>query len=979
MNQLEIHKRIDNFFSKAATSANINIGRELVAFNLDSKKYFFSQANEDWFDWLNSNGFLDKMKVKATDQNQYSYTMPELEYLTRVAGKKPGAVADFIIAFPISNDNFNPEVIDRFLWIIEEMPAEQIKRLSNKIKTDNWVFLMRKFNKSGYQFHKIITKLSETGEHEALLDVAEVMLSVRTKADLEEGTRRYGADDVFYLDSLSEVKLFESLANIDNTKTEEALSMCAGKLSDIIKLKEKDKDDIFEYEDYYILYDKNLFELELRERHSLNREDFENLIVVIKKLTERTIGQSCGDAEKANRLLAIITDIPSCRLAWKLKLFALTLCPEVFKAEIKDAFLKIFSVGERYFEIEGGAEYHETLNRTFSILDEPDQREYVRKVFDYFLADLGDKDKEGWRKRDGSKILGFIHGSLTTEEKRDTKEKFGIDPDNADIKPEPISSGIKSGSVIHRAPDDISSMTIDQIIEKLKGDYRPEEMNKKYKGDDIFNPRCPEGVGDALQGDIKKRPDDYLIRLNDFFDRNRISSHYVYSLLRGVEEMLRDKAELSIEQVQLLLAFFKLMANSGSAAPYQREKTEGAWLANWVAVHKLSCDILLHAINNAKTGKELQTKTRAELLELIKYFLAFAPSPDKQEEREKESDLFSIAINSVRGRAYEVFVVFAQIEGKELAPDIKEIFTSALKDESLAVRFVIGRYLASFYFRDKDFISGLLPEIFPKDNPVIKDVYLATWEGYLSNTLYSQLFDVLGDYYEYAISLSPGYYTDRKYFKDMDEALAVHLALAYAHLDLKIEDPLFKLLWETPNPKRHKEFISFIGRSCLSRGQAGDEWLKKNNVSKEKLILLWDYALDTVTDREALSGFGFWVNYETEVIDDRIVADRMAKTMSKSSGLIDWDYGLMKRLPALAGKDNVNTILIIKNYLLDASGNLNPDRKGWGLHTEEIKQALEIIYKDGDTDEKRQVEELINTLIDKGSSTYWGLKDILNK
>jgi hypothetical protein len=44
----------------------------------------------------------------------------------------------------------------------------------------------------------------------------------------------------------------------------------------------------------------------------------------------------------------------------------------------------------------------------------------------------------------------------------------------------------------------------------------------------------------------------------------------------------------------------------------------------------------------------------------------------------------------------------------------------------------------------------------------------------------------------------------------------------------------------------------------------------------------------------------------------------------------------------------------------------------------EIKQSLEIIYKNGNDSIKQKVVDLINSLIDKGSSMFWGLKDVIN-
>jgi hypothetical protein len=41
----------------------------------------------------------------------------------------------------------------------------------------------------------------------------------------------------------------------------------------------------------------------------------------------------------------------------------------------------------------------------------------------------------------------------------------------------------------------------------------------------------------------------------------------------------------------------------------------------------------------------------------------------------------------------------------------------------------------------------------------------------------------------------------------------------------------------------------------------------------------------------------------------------------------------------------------------------------------QIKEPLEIIYKNDAL--KKPVEDLINALIEKGSSTFWGLKEVL--
>jgi len=980
MNQLELHKRIEEFFKAGVESADVTVARDLLL-NDDAKRFFFSQADERWLNWLWKEGLLDEVKNKSEDPTRYSYRMPELEYLTRIAEKNPAEVAKIIDSIKISEGNFNPEVVDRFLWVISTLPAEQIKTLTVKIRDERWIYLMRNFNKSGYEFTKTVERLVEKKEAQAILELAQAVLTIKSKEDLAQKSVGSSADHPFYVHDIHASGICEALADIDESYAEKALQITTDIMGDIVKLAGSDEAKVFDFEDSFALYDVDFFTLELDGKRSDSyRADVKNIAAVIKKIVERTIGKKCGDTNQAKSLFKYIDKLPSCRSVWRLRLFTLAQCPEVFKVDLNLALLKVFEVGELYFEIAGGAEYHQALIRCFGVLDpKTEQREYIQKVFDYFGANLEDKDVKKWRKRDGIKILSCIKEHLTSDEKTTAKEKFGISPDDASYVPVPTTSGGRVGMVQHKSPVNLTDFTIDQIIQNLKIDWSPEKLNEQFKNDDFLSPRGVEGLGDALKEDIKKRTNEYLKNINSFFGRSTIHSHYLYSLLRGVEEMLRNKQSLNFEQVGQLFGLFEIIKSDGGQTPFKK-KDDKSWLADWVEVHKVIADILLFILENKETKEGVHKAHREQIKNLISYLLTIKDSPSKEHEKPESSEPYHIAINSVRGRAYETFVVFTENDGKALVKDIKEIYKKVLLDDSLAVRFVVGRYLPSFYFRDKEFIVGLFPEIFPKDDLEKKDIYLASWEGYLSNTLYDKLFVELQDYYSHAIALDPKDYTQRKYSKGLDESLAIHIALAFAHLGLEIEDPLFVQFWSMPNVKRHQEFISFIGRSCLTRDQASDQWLSDNKVSKEKLLKFWDWALEHVTEPEALAGFGFWVNPNDEVLDEAVVIEKMAQTLKKSDGDIDWDYGLLRRLPIFAEKNREKTFEIIRHFLLDSKSNLNQNRRVplFSVNNE-IKKALQVVYTEGDKNIKQKVTDLINMLIEKGSSTFWGLKEVISQ
>lgn len=974
---LEIHKKIDNCVS--SNTKNKELVRVFFDNSRDSKVYFLSLIDESWLHWLWTNGFFVELKKPAEDATKYSYRLPELEYLTRMVERDPATVADIINSIPVSKETFNPEVVDRFFWITGLLPVEKIKTLLPKILQENWVQLMSPFNRSGYEYKKMVEKIKEAKDFESINKLAEIILTPRTQEELEAIERFSVSDKLFYLHDISETDIFEAVTNPESSRKEESLKIFLKILSDIVKLgKEKDETVFTESEPFYLL-DVDLFSLELDgSKRTHPREDIQNLVATAKLLVQNIFTLVCDNEIELRRLYeSYIAPLPDSKTLYRLGLYAITRCPKFFKKEIKDALFRVFDTGERYFEIEGGAEYHQGLIAGFKALDNDTQREYVAKIFEYFNASLGDKDKETWRKRDGLKILVFIKETLTKEEIEETVRLFGKFPEDGPV-PHPDSLGGRSGTVVHRSPVNLADFTIEEILDHLRTDWTPKVLNEKFRSDDFLNPRGAEGLGDGLKDDFKARFDDYFSHLDKFFDRESIDPSYLYSLLREIDEMLRNKKSLSGDQHISLLHLFDTIRLSGEAEAFEKSNND-SWMADWITVHKIMADVLLNILADIKDS-DIFKKNRDTILGSVKYLMSIKSSPDSEDDKRESGEPSHVAINSVRGQAFRAFVQFTYNEGnKTLSEDVKVLYKEILdNDYSNAVRFTIGQFLASFYFRDIPFITELLPSIFPKGATGKEKLYFATWEGYLSSSLYKELFEELKDYYAHAITIKTEDYPDRKYLKGLDETLAGHMALAYAHFDLKPGDPLFDSFWNTPNETRHYEFASFIGRHYLTRDTASDEWLSENKISKQKLVEFWEWVLTTKIPLETkvFSGFGFWVNPNKEVISDDIVIDKMATTLKKSNGEIDWDYGLLQRINKFAEVNPEKTLEVIRHLLL-LNGDLNPHHRVYFDASRQIKEPLEIIYKKGDL--KKPVENLINDLIEKGSSTFWGLKDVIKE
>ncbi|MCX6715667.1 MAG: hypothetical protein NT077_01460, partial [Candidatus Taylorbacteria bacterium] len=199
MKQIEIHNKIDSFFKREVNSASTKVAYDLIMHNTDAKRYFFSIANEAWIKWLWAKDFFSELKKPSKDTTVYSYRLPELEYLTRMVEKDPQTVSDIINSVSISKTTFNPEVVDRFFWITGLLPVQYIKMILPKILTENWVQLMSPFNRSGYEYKKIAEKVIEAKDWDALIILAKIILTIRTREELDAMEKFSIADKLFYL------------------------------------------------------------------------------------------------------------------------------------------------------------------------------------------------------------------------------------------------------------------------------------------------------------------------------------------------------------------------------------------------------------------------------------------------------------------------------------------------------------------------------------------------------------------------------------------------------------------------------------------------------------------------------------------------------------------------------------------------------------------------------------------------------------
>jgi hypothetical protein len=979
---------------------NLNILFNLGAF--DAKDYFFDKADERWIDWLWENGFLDEIKQKAEDPTRYSYKTPELNYLVKVAEKVPEKVVDIMLQVQISKETFNPEVIDRFVYICSKLPVKQLVRMILKIRDEKWIPLMSVFNQWGYEYEEMLKKLFEAKNFDNLLILVEAILPVKSREEIKSQNRF--PESPFYFENLSYTRVFWYLVNIDDEYLEKALDLSIKILKEVIdNISEKNEENIFQLKDHFYFYE-DFVDLKVVENKDLwGKDNIKELIAAILEISRKLIKEKFKDnKEELRKIFKDILDfenvkiLPDTYSLWKLRLAILQLDCLTFKDEIQKSLFRIFNVGDRY-PIVFTTEYQKLLRDCFGILAEKDKRDYVKQVIEFFVGQKKKNPYKEWIIKYCSKILSLIFNHLTEEEKIKAKENgFELNPD-IEIEPE---IEVKFGSVRSGSPisyEEFSKMEIKEILEKLITEWTPENLYQTYKDKyDIFDLINAGGIGDYLKRNIPERLEKYLEYATEFFNREKLHPHYTYSFLAGVQEAIKNNRIKAKDidwsnLIDLLLKIKELGEKKSFYNEPQEQKFGYTLLATWKSVHFAMTDVIRELLKNEDGIVVIDfTKYRSELLKIIKYLLNYPDlTPEDEDiktaqmtvERVKEkkiSDPFTMAINSVRGRAFEDFVLFIYQDGEKLKEDVKEVFKKVLeKENTRALMFMFGYYLPSFYFRDKEWVRNLFSKIFPRKN---NRLYTASWQGYLSQNLYKELFFDLEiqKLYEYGITLKEEN-SDQENFRDLEEGIAIHLALAFVHFkEFDFENKLFKKFWEEGTAKEHFHFVDFIGRHIITREDNLIEKIEKDGLNIKKRIKdFWNWMLEKYTkDKKPFEAFGFWIDLDKEIFKGEELADLIKRTLEKTSGILDWEYALMKNIVRLAQESPENTLEILSLFLNGVLENKRENRML--IHIDqEWYEAFNILYQNPKT--KEGVISLINELLEKGGRLFWKLEDIIRE
>ncbi len=966
--------------------------QELLQINLDARRYFYHKSDERWLDWLWRNGFLNVLK--EGDPSLDGFRTPELGYLLRMAEKCPAEVVDIMLAVPISTEIRSQEVVYGFLRICCALPAQQLARVVEKIRAERWVPMVEEFDHLDFLYEEMVDKLADAKDFKNFLLLAEAVLAVRPGEEAGDASR-YRASP-FHLEHLARTKLFEQLATVDPEYAEHALALTTSKLAEIMAAS-----------DQFFLLDVDFFTLEPGQNDGL-QEDARELAVAVKTLAVRLIGERCAESKEVRRIYReYLASLPDSRAIWRFRFYVLSLCPQAFKDDLRSALFRLFEV-EQYREIASGAEYERALQKGFPVLSDNDKQSYVHRVIRKF------SHLHEYSKYKGSSILSIILPYLNENpalKKRVEKAGFHLDP-HYEPRPDVISGDTGRAEFISpRGPisqEEFGRLTVVEIAGKLRQEWTPGELNAQNSEADFHNPLNAQGMDDLLKDDIPVRLSEYVESAGLFFERGVLDQHYTYSYLMAIQEAIKnDRADASEVEWDGVIELFTTMKDLGERVRLERGPREhtglyaSSWLANWDAVHSAMADVLreLLAEQDGLTSVDFG-RHRDRILEIAGYLLSYPdPSPADEQVETAPSlvgsssdtnysviDPFTMAINSVRGRAFQAFVQLVFQDGRkfnedveeQISDDVKAMYESVLRKENTrALMFLYGHYLPSFYFRDRDWIRKLLPRIFDQE-PAQRHLYTSAWEGYLARNLYEGIFldPVFQNLYERALDLRENDFPrQQRHFKNPDEGIAQHLALAFMHYEeFGFDHQLFKAFWKNDSPKQHAHFVSFIGRSFISRDEAEESFEFSREV-KGRLRGLWDRLLQSDEKREVYKEFGHWINLDKGIFEPIWLARRVRETLERADGFLNWDNELVKASPRLAQAAPVDTLGIARLCLHEGGVRGKNQRALWLWDSDnQWIETFEILYRNPTT--KVETEGLISRLVGEGGRAFWPLKRI---
>lgn len=916
----------------------------------EHRRYFFDKCNNtDWLGLLSKRGaFLSPQgPIKRGEYIQF-VGWPESQYLARIANQKPQEVYEIIKNLTSDNQS----VLDDFLDAALKSPADTASKYVKIIIDKAWLrglYNLRLPDKAA----DLMEKLAAEGRVDEAISLANEIFSLRIYEPVQASDDSNNQFSFVHPDAKPYFDEWQ-FGEIAQKKTKtlalvrpvDLFEVFVNKLQDALKLEKrydsKSEDDFYEY--------SHIWRPNLEHVRNPNREDAKNIL--IDGLID-LININKDNADIINGFIKILQKYPQALfIRIEMSLYRIVSAAPLNEIEKRLADKKIIiSYNLR-------REYLPLLEKYFTRLSKDAQSIILKSI------DEGPnfkKTEEVSEEQFNAMIIRWQSLYYQRIEKylvSPYKEKFeNMSDKHGKVVDDDGEIRVAGGWIGDESPlseDQLAELDAEKAIEYMR-DYKEPE--------DSFPKSGSSGLGLIFSKIVSKTPGKYIPQA-DLLLKFKVKPLYVYQFLNGLRETIKINNKLDWKPV-IELCYSVLFTNktnelTGTDAVNNHE-------LNWQSVRKAIVD-LIGAILGDK-----DCDVPVELREAIwKILLELSADDDPTPEHEKKDgggnlDPMTLAINTVRGEAMHAVVNYglwlARNHRKEMGTfimpkEMQQVLDKHLdisEDPSLAIRSVYGWRLPNIFYLNKEWVISKIDTIFPLQQEM-QLFFMAAFEGYLSNGVYKDIFEVLKKVYWDAIALL-GKKQDKVGYKaaDIDDRLPQHLMIVY------IRDPehddLIQHFFSNAPAKIRGQAINFLGRVILRELSSYAD----KEVVIERVGKLWDQRISGsgTAETEELREFGWW--FKQSPFSHKDTIDRLLKTLDASKGAIDVAYEIIEELQNYAPELPAETITT-----LDLIARAEREYHEFSYKKEEYKEIIRRVKATKNVEATQKANELINFLGSKG-------------
>ncbi len=398
--------------------------------------------------------------------------------------------------------------------------------------------------------------------------------------------------------------------------------------------------------------------------------------------------------------------------------------------------------------------------------------------------------------------------------------------------------------------DEMIKTTNTQIAEFLLG------FNKKDK----LEERNSEALANALEEAVKSKPEKFASDLEPFINTG---FYYVHYILNGFKKAWSDKTSFSWS---LVFSFIRRYIDRPEFWKNKLIVPSGFYNAD----HTWITGVIGELIQEGTRNDEWSIPENS--FSLIKEIFSIIANNAVKDKKDPDNYPQHV-INCGLGKTLIGFVYFilrvARFEKKDNEPkwnsDLKKIYEVFLYRNISDAYAVLGEYLISFAYLDKEWTQKQITQIKENKDEVLWDAFMS---GYLAGSRVNlDLYKLMKDFYLKSLSHN---------FKEnqLNQRVIDHIGIAYLNGIEELEsDGLLGVLWKSQNRTQIIEFNFYL-------------WTQRENLKdteldlrmKSKIIGFWrqiyqrykDKTNLTKNDKEILSEVVKLIVYLTEINDESL-------------------------------------------------------------------------------------------------------------